>query len=162
MLQFPTSTFARVFWSGIWKDLHQSRAKSFQCGKPNFVRSVQKPKNEPVVRARRHFCACKNFLQSLQRTFLICRKKTLGMWSWAIKHIATQSGGMPKLFFGVSIPCWQSKKKTCWKIGNWFFARCLLWRLWLFCPACNVVLPGYNVLWLNAGTSWRHRTRRIW
>ena len=81
MLQFPTSTFVVFFWNGILKALHQSRAKSFQRGKPNFVRSAQKPKNEPVVRARRHFCACKNFLQSLQRTFLICRRKTLGMWS---------------------------------------------------------------------------------
>ena len=52
MLQFPTSTFVRVFWNGILKALHQSRAKQLQCGKPNFVRSAQKPKNEFVGPAR--------------------------------------------------------------------------------------------------------------
>ena len=70
----PSSEF---FWSGIWKALHQSRAKSFQCGKPNFVRSVQKPKNELVVRARRHFCACKNFFAKFAKDILDLQKENL-------------------------------------------------------------------------------------
>ena len=131
MVQFPTATFVRVFWSGIWKALHQSRAKSFQCGKPNFVRSVQKPKNELVVRARRHFCACKNFLQSLQRTslgappFLRGRRGTM--------CTAKGSDVRPGVPWGSASFAWQA-----WDNVHCQGVRCTPWRplgLRLFCVA---------------------------
>ena len=61
--QCPMSSFAQVFLERYWKAVQQSRRKVLQCGKPDSVRSEQKPNNELVGLARLHLRGCKFFFQ---------------------------------------------------------------------------------------------------
>ena len=146
MLQFPMSTFSRIFFERYKDKLETEQMEALSMWEENLCALSTVDREAKTARRAAAFISVPEFFAQFAAKIVELQKQTLKDVVMSNQAHENKQWHACQRFLGAVIMffCKSGREKICWKIGNLLSCDMLhSWSLWLFCPG-----------WRDVSTVW--------